>query len=465
MPGLRWLMPAVHALVLMPAVCAASAAAIPYKAFSGYISQGADLINGTMSIAKAKEICTGLADCLGFTFAAEYRKVLTAMQLEGPNAVRAQVWLKGTDEWVAHNEHVTFLKQLSKCDGVRFMRFKLKTHGPYCCEGDACPRPGDFGGESRCLLPAATLYNLPHCSQLRGAPLRNLAPQGTASASSEYPFAENSGPAAGNDGVANASIFHSACGDGPHWWRVDWEQPVALTQLVLHNRKDFRGRMVTANLRVVSEDESFQSVTIRVARGMYIWTVRPTARRVKRVEILLAKDCLHFSELEAFGVTEEAMKSADNQFTEVPTPDASKTGGRLEGGADAPDSPAASAAGATSSGGSGPGAPQRDSGRRAAAAGDGDGKSGAASRSARAPTAANQEPSLRAGMGLASSGAAPQRAHGGAAAGAFDEAMEDSEYEAMLDRVWMVVNFTTTLAIMVTVQYLWLKHRFLKYWE
>ena len=68
-------------------------------------------------------------------------------------------------------------------------------------------------------------------------------------------------------------------------------------------------------------------------------------------------------------------------------------------------------------------------------------------------------------MGLASSGAAPQRAHSGAAAGAFDEAMEDSEYEAMLDRVWMVVNFTTTLAIMVTVQYLWLKHRFLKYWE
>ena len=50
----------------------------------------------------------------------------------------------------------------------KYMRFKKASHGPYCCDGAACPKAHEFAVEQNCLLPAASLFTLPHCSRLRG---------------------------------------------------------------------------------------------------------------------------------------------------------------------------------------------------------------------------------------------------------------------------------------------------------
>jgi hypothetical protein len=273
----------------------------------GYIAQGADVLNGTMTIQKAQELCAGLAECTGFTFAAQWDAVWAA----GDSNFAAQIWLKGTDEWVAHSEHVTYTKLLPKCAEAKFMRYKKAGHGPYCCEGGGCPKPHAYQGVARkCQLPAAAVFGLPRCSTLQPSPLRNVAPDAVATASSEYPHAENSGPSVANDGVVNASLFHSQCDGSPQWWRLTWAQPVALAQIVLHNRKEFRARIFAATVRAYAPNGTVvAAATLRASRSMYIWTLRPAVRNVGILEVRTpqrdgAEACLHFKELEAFGAPE-----------------------------------------------------------------------------------------------------------------------------------------------------------------
>ena len=84
-------------LGLTIACCAAASTAastatpaITYEAVGGYIAQGADLLNGTMTVAKAQEVCSGLQNCMGFTFSAKLKDV----NAHGARTFRAQMWLK-----------------------------------------------------------------------------------------------------------------------------------------------------------------------------------------------------------------------------------------------------------------------------------------------------------------------------------------------------------------------------------
>ena len=55
--------------------------------------------------------------------------------------------------------------------------------------------------------------------------------------SSEYPYSENSGPKAGNDGVIDRkSLVHTKCEGEPQWWRLGFAQPMHVAQLTkLHS--------------------------------------------------------------------------------------------------------------------------------------------------------------------------------------------------------------------------------------
>ena len=421
----------------------------PYQQHRGYISQGAELVNGTMTVAKAQELCTGLPDCLGFTFQADW----DAVRALGAHQFTAQIWLKGTDEWVEHPSHITFVKNLPKCPNVRYMHYRKASHGPYCCDGEGCPRGNDFATESRCLLPAATLAALPHCGRLTGTPLRNVAPAAKAVASSEYPFAENSGPGAANDGVVNASLFHSRCEKGPQWWRAVWEAEgdggtggkggMAITQVVIHNRKDFRARIVGATLRVVDESGAvLASTSIRAARTMYIWTMRPTVRHAKYVEVWMGEEtgCLHFSEVEVFGTAESKMAETDFFEQAPPVEDAAAANAAAA---------AAAAAAATAA--------------AAAANAHGEGEAAAAenAREARAPA-----PRAPLGVPAAATAHATGRAGrasglgGAAAAGLRSPPSEEDD-----NMLWAATTSSLTAMVLLGVQYLFVKARWLDHWE
>lgn len=197
-----------------------------YTRHRGYLSQGADLVNGSMTLPRAQGLCDSLPECSGITFAAEW----DALPKEGTKAsdsFRAHVWLKGFDEWVPFNGHVTLIKQLQPCANTKYLHFQRPAYGPMCCEGKGCPNLSEYAAaEVKCRLPAATPFGVPLCSNLRGESLPNVAALGKASASSEYPYAENAGPSAANDGVVNGKMFHSQCENGPQWWRVELSEPM-----------------------------------------------------------------------------------------------------------------------------------------------------------------------------------------------------------------------------------------------
>ena len=149
----------------------------------GYIAQDADIVNGTMTIDKAQQVCSENVECMGITFAGDWDQLWAL----GTARYRAQVWLKGTEEWIQAPGHVSFTKELATCENMRFLRYKRKGFGPFCCEGRSCPTRSEYSSrESECQLPASVPLGLPACSNLRGNPLRNLALDGRASASSEY---------------------------------------------------------------------------------------------------------------------------------------------------------------------------------------------------------------------------------------------------------------------------------------
>jgi hypothetical protein len=305
-----------------------------YEVVRGYVPQGADLMNGTYSLGHAKQICDEIAECMGMTFSGNYEQVTKAAALGQSNSgsqsaldnIRALVWLKAVDDVIDHTEHVSLVKSVRPCTDLKYMRYKSK--GMRCCDGTACPAQADYAATARrCRLPAVTPHGIPRCSNLRGDPLLNVAPLGKASASSEYPYAENAGPGAANDGVVNASLFHSGCDAGLASWAVQLPEPMAIHQLVLHNRIDFKSRLYGASVRLLGASgtdgrEVLASFQVRTASELYIWQVRPFARGVLRIEVHAAEPfiCLHFRELEVYG---HPMGTAQGPtaFTELPEPE------------------------------------------------------------------------------------------------------------------------------------------------
>ena len=197
--------------------------------------------------------------------------------------------------------------------------------GPYCCEGASCPDEDKYAQlETTCALPSATPNGMPRCSALRGTPLANVARlYGVARMSSEYPFSENSGPAAGNDGVIDArSLVHTRCEDGPQWWRLSFARPMHLVQLTLHNRADFRYRMVGVTVALRHQNTStLASFRMGAGRSLYVLTLAPALDAVSEIEIRSPSpsSCLHFSELEAFGAPQTEVRGG--QPTLDPNPD------------------------------------------------------------------------------------------------------------------------------------------------
>ena len=293
-----------------------------FTVHQGYIPVGADVANGTMSIEQAKQWCSTLASCEGITFQGNLNKVNQV----GSGRFVNKMWLKASGEWTEHGDHVTLLKVQTNCPDTKFMRYKRQGHGPYCCEGKGCPVSiSEYEGvEARCRLPAKSVGDgPPACANLRGTPLRNMAIEAVASASSEYPYPENAGVGAANDGVINANIYHSVCDGGQQYWRLKWKQRVALAQVVLHNRKEFKARMYGAALIVRGEGGTvLANTTIRAVRSMYIWTPRPLISDVASLELLTPSEhgCLHFRELEAFGMLQSEAEVTDMSFRELPDP-------------------------------------------------------------------------------------------------------------------------------------------------
>eukprot|EP00964_Phaeocystis_antarctica_P110995 scaffold75324_cov69-Phaeocystis_antarctica.AAC.5 len=119
-----------------------------------------------MTLDAAKILCNSLSSCMGFT--------LSSAAARHPH-MKHVVWLKAADEWVGHNEHLSFIKNAPACT-FEVKRYKKAAHGPYCCEGASCPDEDKYAQlETTCALPSATPNGMPRCSALRGSPLVNVA--------------------------------------------------------------------------------------------------------------------------------------------------------------------------------------------------------------------------------------------------------------------------------------------------
>lgn len=100
---------------------------------------------------------------------------------------------------------------------------------------------------------------------------------------------------------------------------------------MLHNRKDFRSRLYGSTVRALAKNGStLTAVTVRTSREAYVWSLRPPILEVHALEVRASKPsgCLHFLELEAYGVP---MRQRDSSFREVP--EAAPTHGRRSTGA------------------------------------------------------------------------------------------------------------------------------------
>ena len=172
---------------------------LPYTEVRGYLPLGADLLNGTMTLDAAKVLCNSLSSCMGFT--------LSAAAARQPHTKHV-VWLKAADEWVGHNDHLSFIKNAPAC-AFEVKRYKKAAHGPYCCEGASCPDEDKYGQlEMTCALPSATPNGMPRCSAGRG--------RGAAAAMApllHYLMAPRHGPmAALHDLVAAQQDLMAPCG-------------------------------------------------------------------------------------------------------------------------------------------------------------------------------------------------------------------------------------------------------------
>ena len=173
------------------------AVAHSYTRYRGWVVMGSDLLNGTMSIGRAQELCDAIPDCMSIT---------TALGTGMVTSRKYPMLLKASATWFEDPAHLTLVKQRTPCHGVTYRRMNGGTRlayepassatGPYCCEG-ACPAEAAYHArEEACDLPAASPLGVPRCLNLRGVPLRNLAlsSEGSSAAmSSAWPHAENAG--------------------------------------------------------------------------------------------------------------------------------------------------------------------------------------------------------------------------------------------------------------------------------
>ena len=277
-----------------------------------YLSQSASIANGTFTLAEARSLCDTLADCMGITHHGAEPK---------PDE-RIKLFLKASDEFWENADHTTYLKQRPKCP-LQLKRYRRASHGPLCCDSGGCLPSSEYAAlERRCDLPAASPLGMPACTQLRGEPLRNVAPlYSTARMSSSYPHEENRGAAIARDGVLNLSYFHTQCDGAAQWWRLDFTEPVGLWQIALHNRPDHRYRLVGATIvaRAVGGGAPLANATVATSRAAYVWTLSPPLARVGSLEVRLpekpaGEGCLHFLELEAFGAPQQQIDDGETSF-------------------------------------------------------------------------------------------------------------------------------------------------------
>ncbi|KAL1514586.1 hypothetical protein AB1Y20_003680 [Prymnesium parvum] len=286
-----------------------------YDTYGGYLPSGADLVNGSMTVVDAQRVCNSMADCMGFTS--------VAIPGDAPSVTPTQIYLKASNEWVTHESHLSFIKKRPECLDVSLVRYRRSGAGPYCCEGANCPAEHAFAAaELHCSMPASAPYGAPLCTSLRGDPLQNLAVTAKASAQSQWSYAENAGLSVVQDGIIDAStFFHSRCDSGPQWFRLTFQTPMVLYQIALHNRPDFKARLVGARLQVSARNgTTLATIPITSARSMYVWTIRPTVLGASQIELQLpSKDgCLHFVELETFGMSVDEFKSGKSTFGQEP---------------------------------------------------------------------------------------------------------------------------------------------------
>ena len=234
---------------------------------------------------------------------------------------RIKLFLKASDEFWENADHTTYLKQRpsARCSSSG----TGASHGPLCCDSGGCLPSSEYAAlERRCDLPAASPLGMPACTQLRGEPLRNVAPlYSTARMSSSYPHEENRGAAIARDGVLNLSYFHTQCDGAAQWWRLDFTEPVGLWQIALHNRPDHRYRLVGATItaRPVGGGAPLANATVATSRAAYVWTLSPPLARVGSLEVRLpekpaGEGCLHFLELEAFGAPQQQIDDGETSF-------------------------------------------------------------------------------------------------------------------------------------------------------
>eukprot|EP00316_Scyphosphaera_apsteinii_P011643 CAMPEP_0119317770 /NCGR_PEP_ID=MMETSP1333-20130426/44268_1 /TAXON_ID=418940 /ORGANISM="Scyphosphaera apsteinii, Strain RCC1455" /LENGTH=421 /DNA_ID=CAMNT_0007323803 /DNA_START=34 /DNA_END=1299 /DNA_ORIENTATION=- len=290
-----------------------------YSQHRGYLPLGSDIMNGTFTLQHAQSLCDSISDCLAVTINVGNR---AENVLAG---AKHQMWLKSSSEWVPNGGHLTFVKLRPDCPGIEFKRMTFlptlskALHGPYCCQGAQCPDENAYATlEKSCAMPGATPLGVPRCSDLQGDPLENIALRSTnVSQSSDWPHAENKGANVAIDGVIDTQYFHTQCVNGPQWFRLVFNEPMMVAQVVLHNRRDHKARLVGASITMYRDNwKPSLSVRMTTARKLFVWTFRPVLSSIKMVEVAMpgVNDCLHFSELEVFGATQQLVDEGPFSF-------------------------------------------------------------------------------------------------------------------------------------------------------
>lgn len=279
-----------------------------YTMRRGYLPTGSDLLNATLTLAQAQTVCDAISECHGITFNLDATHGhITSKPYK--------VWLKSMHEWSAAHNFASYIKDRPDCDDAEYVRYQTSEKhihemtGPICCAGDGCPRESEYAeAESRCNMPYASPFGVPRCTNLGGTALPNLAPKALMSSSATYSGRENAGRGAATDNDIGPKLFHSQCEDGPHWFRLNWTEPIAVSQLALFNREEYLYRLVGATIALYSKSVSGADVlqaSYKYERGTAeaVWTLQPKVSDVRMLEVRMpAKGvCLHFRELMVFG--------------------------------------------------------------------------------------------------------------------------------------------------------------------
>ena len=397
-----------------------------------------------MTVIDAQKVCSSMTECMGFTLATGGAGQAISLSSS------VTVYLKASDEWVAHDSHVTYIKARPNCQDVKMMRYKRAGHGPYCCEGKKCPEEHAYATmEQSCSLPGSTPFGAPNCASLRGEPLQNLALTAKASALSQWGYAEDAGIDAPKDGIIDGNhFFHSQCERGPQWFRLAFSAPAMIYQVALHNRPTLKARLVGARLRLVAANGTALAVIpVTSARSMYLWTLRPFVVGATMVEISLPTEegCLHFVELEAFGMPQTLFESGEATFTQD-RPQPVRVAITSDGSANQVPSSAGAAHGISrAAGGDG-----REVHLRAAAGGEHEDED--------EDEDANRE---RAGAPPHGSRQRARRAAWEDEAAARETLASADEGQAM----WMATTTFSTTLVIVLLQFLWVKAHWIDVWH